>query len=73
LADDHPELASVETIGQSTEKRALKVIRISRGTNEHYKKRKVWIDAGLYFFPHFKLFPFFTIQLIINAYISSQE
>ncbi|XP_074598066.1 carboxypeptidase B-like [Brevipalpus obovatus] len=48
LADDHPELASIETIGQSTEKRALKVIKISRGTNEHYKKRKIWIDGGFH-------------------------
>lgn len=45
LANTYPDLCSVQTIGQSLQGKALKVLRISNGNT---KNKAVWVDGGIH-------------------------
>lgn len=48
ISRQNPELCSLETIGKSSEGRAMKIIKIGYSNSSKPNKPIVWIDAGIH-------------------------
>jgi len=47
MGEEHPEICKTEVIGQSTEGRPMKLIKISQSESKG-EKVPIWIDAGIH-------------------------
>lgn len=48
LVEDHPELVSLETIGQTSEGRDIVAVHVGRHDSDHHGKDLIMVESGLH-------------------------